>query len=303
MMALRCGRKRKWNAAPVRVLAKEVPTHARFFPSVSPQFLRGILFVRIACASMRRQLPASVLRLTRSVLAQQNGRSGTHPALSRLMNSGRRQVVVGSVLLVLLGSCAHARFDKMSAAEHRRAAAKERVAANEQMHSFHPDAQGQLHHGASHDPSDVPIVDIIPDYNPTAFHLMAAARDDEHAAAHERMAAEMEGFEDAACRPIPRAARAACPAVGPILAVSTIEGGVRLWFDSGAPVASIADRMRCHLAFAKARAFDIPSCPLTLPRAEIRVTSDGTEIDLTSRDRKTMRELRRRAAALVPRDR
>jgi hypothetical protein len=70
-----------------------------------------------------------------------------------------------------------------------------------------------------------------------------------------------------------------------VAAIEDRADGVRVRFADGAPVATIAAHMRCHLAFARARGFaDAGDCPLYMRGAEIALAADGRAVDVTSRD-------------------
>jgi outer membrane murein-binding lipoprotein Lpp len=207
------------------------------------------------------------------------------------------RVFIGSALLA---SCARpVRIDDMSAQAHGLEAGRERAAADAELRKYDPDAHPRLKIDLGSGDGVRVSEQFFADYNPTTWHLFAAQRHSAHELEHERAAADLEAFEDEACRPLPRAARAACPFVGPIRSVESIDHGVRLRLAEGAPVAAVAAHIRCHIAFARAQGFKGSECPLTLRGTEVAVTTQGTAIELTSRDRKIAKELRRRASALV----
>ena len=111
-----------------------------------------------------------------------------------------------------------------------------------------------------------------------------------HAAAHAASVAELERFEDAACRGLSRAARAACPFVQPVV-LKAIPRGIRIQVQPD-DAAEIAARMRCHLAYAKARGFrHVTECPLYLPSVEIELTEQRDAIEVTSIDPEVAGEL------------
>lgn len=200
-------------------------------------------------------------------------------------------------LLGVLAACTRpVRPDDMSMQAHRGEAIRERTAAAAHAREFDPAAQVARAGGPA---ASINANETFSDYNPTTWHLKEADRHTAHALEHERAAAELGSFEDQECRPFSPGVRAACPFMGPIRSVEEIEGGVRVHLTSGAPVAAVAAHMRCHFAFARGRAFAVSDCPLTLRGTDVRVSADGTGIDVTSRDRKTISELRRRAGALV----
>lgn len=201
-------------------------------------------------------------------------------------------------MVTSIAACARpVRPDEMSAQAHRREAAVERAAADAQARKFDPNAQVSSVTVSCSPGGAVGVADaVFTDYNPTTWRLGEAERHHAHALEHEHAAAALDAFEDDACRPFASGVRAACPFMGPISSIDEIDGGVRLHFAGHAPIAA---HMRCHLAFARTRAFRVSECPLTLPRTEARVALDGTAIEVTTDDRKTTRELRKRAQALT----
>lgn len=191
------------------------------------------------------------------------------------------------------------RADDMSAVAHRSEAEKERAAADAHLRRYDPQAQVQVPRGVARDPEAVAAVDVVADYNPTLWNLDAAARHKAHAAEHERAAKELDRFEAEECKGFRPGVRAACPFLGPVRSTELIPDGVRVRLAEGVPVRTVAAHMRCHLAFARTRAFQVSECPLMLRGAEVNLTADGTGIDVTSHDRSTAQELRKRAAAMV----
>jgi hypothetical protein len=189
------------------------------------------------------------------------------------------------------------RPDDMSANAHRSEASKERAVAREHEREFEPGAVARPIRGTGVAPPMA--ADVIPENNPTNWHLFAANKARAHAAAHEHAAAELDRFEAAECAPVDKAVRAACPFLGPVRAAEPIDKGVRLRLADGASAKSVVEHMRCHLAFARTRAFQVAECPLTVRGTEVNVTADGAGVDVTTADRGTVHELRRRAAALV----
>jgi hypothetical protein len=134
-------------------------------------------------------------------------------------------------------------------------------------------------------------IDLYP-YNPTDRALADAERHLRHAREHEAAAVALEGFEDAECRDFAPKARAACPLLGPIAAVEDRADGVRFVLAAGAPVEAIVAHMRCHLAFARTRAFtDAGDCPLYKRGVEIAASTDGRGIEVTSRDRSVAQDI------------
>jgi hypothetical protein len=128
-------------------------------------------------------------------------------------------------------------------------------------------------------------IDLYP-YNPTDRALADAERHLRHAREHEQAAVALEGFEEAECREFAPQMRAACPLLGPVLAIEDRSDGVHFSLPADAPLQAIVAHMRCHLAFARARAFaDVGDCPLYIRGVEIALSADGRGIDVTSGDR------------------
>jgi hypothetical protein len=180
------------------------------------------------------------------------------------------------------------RPDDLSAEEHRRQATRERDAAAAERAHFDP-------HARAMSPVQVQNLPMLSEYNPTQKHLRTAAQHAAHARAHEAAAASLEQFEDDACKPLSAAARSACPILGTLKAIDDIDGGVRVELaDANALDVTVA-HMRCHLAYARARAFQVVAdCPLYLRGVEIRRSADGRAIELVGGSRALQDELRRR---------
>ena len=177
--------------------------------------------------------------------------------------------------------------EDMSAAAHRQEAARERSHADDAYARWQPGARVAVPGtpaGSVDSPRMYPI-DLYP-YNPTDRALADAERHLRHAREHEAAAVALEGFEDAECRDFAPQTRAACPLLGPVLAIEDRANGVHFALPAEAPVQAIVAHMRCHLAFARARAFsDAGDCPLYLRGVEIALSPDGRGIDVTSGDR------------------
>ena len=89
-------------------------------------------------------------------------------------------------------------------------------------------------------------------------------------------------------------------AVAPLLRrvsrIDDIGGGVRVTFAPGTPVHAVFAHMRCHYAYARARAFDgVVSCPLYIRGVDIKRATDPLAIEITHADRQHVDELRVRA--------
>jgi len=223
-----------------------------------------------------------------------------------------RRIPAGSCL-VFIAACAttstpsRVRPDDMSAAAHREEAARERNRAEDAYARWQPNSRMPLP-GAPVGSNDAPRmypIDLYP-FNPTDRALADAERHLRHAREHEAAATALEGFEDAECRDFAPKMRAACPVLGPIASIDDRADGVHIAFAAGAPVEALVAHMRCHLAFARTRAFsDVGDCPLYMRGVEIASSGDGHGVDVTSRDADVAREiqLRSRLSSTPPSER
>ena len=133
-------------------------------------------------------------------------------------------------------------------------------------------------------------------YNPTEVELWRADDHRAHARQHEKAAQALERFEAAECIGFPPVARAACPLLRRVTRIDDIGGGVRVTFAPGAPVHAVFAHMRCHYAFARARAFEeAVSCPLYIRGVDIKRATDPLAIEITHADGRHVDELRVRA--------
>jgi hypothetical protein len=147
-------------------------------------------------------------------------------------------------------------------------------------------------------------------------HLFEAAREDaeaekrdgdladayrERALDHRVAAALLARSEEAACWGLEAPIRAACPRIGPVLGLRELKDGVRLFLANGAPASAIVIRMRCHLAFARARGFPRqPGCPLYVRGTRIQRAPESAAIDILNDDPLGVQALREQARELVP---
>jgi hypothetical protein len=219
------------------------------------------------------------------------GEEATMPQLWRLT-----PLYLGIVWATTLISCARGgqvKPDEMSASAHHDEARRESLAAqNEVGHYRSTGAQPR----PFSDTSGGDYLYSVPVYNPTDAHMAAAEAHRDHARQHERAARYLERYEEYECRDFPPASRAACPLIGPVVHVDDIAGGVRVKLQDGARVDAIVAHMRCHYAFARARAFaETASCPLYLRGIEIRRGMDPTSVEITTPDRTQVDEVRRRS--------
>lgn len=174
--------------------------------------------------------------------------------------------------------CVHTTPDAMGAAEHRREADAHRAAAEAEASLFDPGVQAVRappRTPYSEPGTDTPIV-----YNPTAPHLAEADRQREHARTHEQAARTLEGFEHRECGATPAAQRAACPLLTPwVQALEETPRGAVLWLKTGTDGGALASRMKCHLAFARARGFpEDASCPLYFRGVTVELDPAGDRI-------------------------
>lgn len=202
-------------------------------------------------------------------------------------------------LAAACGSCGPSRStvkpDEMSAAAHRREAARERMLAEEDYQRYQPTATAPMGGLAPHDGPRLYPLDVYR-FNPTEKAIDDAERHLRHAREHERAAAELERYEAAECKELAPRLRAACPLLGPVAAIDDLPDGVRIRYADATPVAPVLAQMRCHLAFARARAFaDVGDCPLYMKGVIIAAAPDGRAIDVRSDDAAVAREIQVRS--------
>jgi hypothetical protein len=160
-----------------------------------------------------------------------------------------------------LTACAHS-YDSMTVEQHRAEARRREEFAQEEQEATLP---------VILDTSDTPI----PSWNPTAQHLEAAAANHRKAEEHLQAAAQLEKFENAACRGLTWPQREACPLfIGQVERIDESSSGITLHFRGDIDPKTIFAQMQCHLAFAKARGFDQPSCPLYVNGVSISMSGD-----------------------------
>ncbi len=209
-------------------------------------------------------------------------------------------IVATTSSLLFLSGCASdgTKPDDMGASEHRAAAERERVEAEQHEEQYDPSA-------VSHrDPSQAEdviygVTDVYWSgdvYNPTKVHKNVAEAHRDLAKAHDAAAVTLESFEEAECKAFPASTRPSCPLLGSVATVDDIEGGVRLRFSEGFDVAPVAAHVRCHFAFARAQGYKgMDGCPLYLKG--LRVKKGDGAIDLLIEDDAQLKELRKRAHA------
>jgi hypothetical protein len=187
------------------------------------------------------------------------------------------------------------RADDTSAANHRREAARENAIADKQQAKYAP---GNSLPSPYRDPiTNEPDLFYGPTiYNPTDAHLDAADRHRAHARQHEAAARQLEAFEEAQCKDFPPATRAACPLLGPAVALDNIASGVKITFAPTVRVDAVVAHMRCHLAYARTQGFPTESaCPLYLKTVDVHREGDTSTVEITSADRTMIARIQKEA--------
>lgn len=184
-----------------------------------------------------------------------------------------------SAVLLLGASCAGSkqavRPEDMTAAEHRAAAERESQAA----------AQASSQAGKYRYPRSV--------YAPSAEPLLAADRHLAHSQQHLATAHALEAFENEECAGFPPRTRAACPLLSSVVAIEDIPKGVRVRMARNVRVDALVAHMRCHYAYASARAFsDAVSCPLYIRDIDIRASDDKAGVEIIAQSEAGAREIR-----------
>jgi hypothetical protein len=198
--------------------------------------------------------------------------------------------------LIFLGTCGgtrHVRPDDMSAARHREEADREGRLAREKVAQQLPElARPRSDSQASRRDYlyTAPIDDSV------EGPLYEAELHRQHAREHARAAAFLERFEEVVCRDFPPSSRAACPFLGPVTRIDDIPGGVRATFAARTPVDGIVAHMRCHYAYARARAFaENATCPLYVRDIDIRRGVDPMSVEIVSPNKHTATLIRARS--------
>lgn len=188
-------------------------------------------------------------------------------------------VQIMSAMFLLGASCASSkpavRPEDMTAAEHRAAAQREAEAA----------ARDSSEPGKYVFPRSV--------YAPSDGPLPDANRHLAHSQRHLAEAHALEAFENEECAGFPPRTRAACPLLSPVVGIDDIPRGVRVRMARGVRVDAVVAHMRCHQAYASARAFaDAMSCPLYVRDIEIRASDDKAAVEITAQSEAGAREVR-----------
>ena len=177
--------------------------------------------------------------------------------------------------LLFVTACTHRSERELTAIEHRAKADDHVAKAEEARRQFDPSQTRETI-------ARSPFADVggsLPDgtmkeYNPTASHLQAADRELRAAAGHDKAAAKLETFEDAACAQLPTRLRSSCPLLASqVSLVQNDKKGVLLTIKEGSDANEIEQMLQCHLAFARANGFDKPTCPLFVKGMTIKMVS------------------------------
>ncbi len=183
---------------------------------------------------------------------------------------------------MFLTACAAPRANTMTVAENENEAQVHAARAQKERAQFDPTELRPASGPAMR------IEGMAPEfsYNPTQGHLTTADAELRAAATHLEAAHKLEVFEDAACRDIPPAQRAACPLLASsVTRVQHTDAGFALVMKPGVDVADVHRRLSCHLAWARATGFERPSCPLFVKGLEIlRQGDDVIRFDGVSKE-------------------
>lgn len=191
------------------------------------------------------------------------------------------QQIMSAVLLfgaACAGSNQAARPEDMTAAEHRAAAERESEAAARAASQ----PEKYRYPRSVYAPSDEPLLEANQ-------HLA-------HSQRHLAEAHALEAFEREECAGFPPRTRVACPLLSPVVAIDDIPMGVRVRMAPKVRVDAVVAHMRCHYAYASARAFaDAVSCPLYIRNIEIKASDDKAGIEITAPNEAGAREVRAQA--------
>jgi hypothetical protein len=211
-----------------------------------------------------------------------------------------RTKILFLALATVVGGCGTGRDavkpDDMSAAQHRDEAARETEAARQHARDYTPYATVPSPFRPAGGSVTGDYVFPMTVYNPTETQLARVDEHRAHARAHQKAAESLERFEASECFNFPPSTRAACPLLGPVAHVDDTAGGVRVTFGPGTRVDAVLAHMRCHYAYARARAFEeASSCPLYMRGIEIKQAKDPRAIEITTPNPDQVAELRARS--------
>lgn len=212
-----------------------------------------------------------------------------------------RYLLISSIALAVFAGCGAAapQPDDMSAAAHRREAERQRQQAREAANASRRERASDQATAVDSTFQRGPWYEPHPEAVKQAGspELYAAEQYARHAHEHERAAAELERFEEAECAGIPSATRAACPLLHDVLEIIDVPGGVRIEFADRVPVERVVGQIRCHLAYARTRAFaEVEDCPLYTRGVRAAVARPHA-VELSADDRATVHHIRDLARA------
>lgn len=223
-----------------------------------------------------------------SCLFPAQSKSGRAPVPARGLQPFRGMYRTVTLTTLLSMSCAHTRPDEMTAEEHRSEAARHHQVAHQEESKYQPGLTTRHPGGALS--TELPP-DWMTPYNPTAEHLTAADAEMRRAASHLAAAKKLEEFEDAACREIPPASRAACPLLASsVSVVRNTPKGLVLVLKPHVDDTATHRQLNCHLAYAAANGFARPSCPLFVKGMALALKGNH-EIEMTAENASVALEL------------
>ncbi|MBL9037602.1 MAG: hypothetical protein JNG84_03705 [Archangium sp.] len=181
-----------------------------------------------------------------------------------------RTALLSLGLMVL--SCAHAKPEDATVAEHREKALEHEERAREQRALYDPNAPKVGKSQLARVDIDAPPGDLMQSYNPTEEHLAKADQELRERNAHLAAAKKLETFEDEACKGLSAGERSSCPLLASSVSkVQETKEGFKLVLKPGVDAEHTGKRLSCHLAYANATGFDRPSCPLFVKGTTLRV--------------------------------
>ena len=217
------------------------------------------------------------------------------------------------LLLILLGCAGRLREgdapDDMSAAAHRERSTEHFRKSREHRSQYDPEREVSDHRserGIERYSDDAwgryEYGDLYWDarqYDPGLGHLEEADEHERKGAAHLAAARSLERFEERECKAFPARTRVSCPLLGSVEAVEDVPDGVRVRFAEGVNLNAAIAHIRCHVAFARARArarAGMEGCPLYLEGVAARRVGRSRSIELFANP-DDIDELRRRTRA------
>ena len=206
-----------------------------------------------------------------------------------------RSVIVGLAVVAMNLGCRapldEVRPDQMSASAHHLEAQREDARAHQAESAREP---APLDVGLMSEPGAGGAWNMVL-RNSSRRDPERVAQIRAHAQAHESAARQLEAFEDDACASINPGQRDGCPLMGPVSGVTEIPTGLRITLAHPEMAPTVIARMRCHLAFARTRHFEVPSCPLYIRGLDIQPGNAPGTIELRGATPAAVQEIRLRA--------